>query len=127
VVPTLDVPPAAPDVLVLGTGLWARIQPGVMTFHGDIDLLTERAFRCAVTTQANRQGGQLVVDFIALNFLDSGGIGALYALANDPELAITVRVHSGSIVDRVLIYSGMDRIVSIERVDPDGSSGTAVA
>lgn len=124
--PTPDVSPTATDV-VIAPGLRARISPGVMTFYGDIDLLTERYFRCAVTAQGNRQGGQLTVDFTALNFLDSGGIGALYAMANDPELAITVRVHTGSIVDRVLIYSGMDRILPIERVDPDGSSATAVA
>jgi anti-anti-sigma factor len=111
---------------VIGPSLWARVGPGVMTFHGDIDLLTERQFRCAVTAQARRQGGSLVVDFTHLNFLDSGGIGALYAMAKDPEIAVSVRVVTGSIVDRVLVYSGMDRIVPIERVEP-GIPPTAVA
>jgi anti-anti-sigma factor len=120
--PTPDAPEAAVDLLVIGPGLWARIDPGAMTFHGDIDLLTERAFRCSVTAHARREGGQLVVDFTRLNFLDSGGIGALYAMAKDPEIAISVRVNAGSIIDRVLIYSGMDRILPIERVEPRGAA-----
>jgi anti-anti-sigma factor len=120
VVLTPDAQPTANDseLLVIGPSLWARVRNGVMTFHGDIDLVTERQFRCTVTTQARRAGGQLVVDFTALNFLDSGGIGALYAMAKDPEIAISVRVASGSIVDRVLVFSGMDRILPIERVEP---------
>jgi len=119
--PTSNAPEAAADLAVIGPGLWARTGPGVMTFHGDIDLLTERAFRCSAMAQARREGGQLVIDFTRLNFLDSGGIGALYAMAKDPEIAITVRVNSGSIIDRVLIYSGMDRILKIERVEPSSA------
>jgi anti-anti-sigma factor len=115
------------DLVVIGQGLWARVEPGVMTFHGDIDLLTERPFRCAVTAQARRQGGALTVDFTPLNFLDSGGIGALYAMAQDPEIALKLRVLEGSIVDRVLCYSGMDRILTIERVQPGVPPNSAVA
>jgi anti-anti-sigma factor len=113
-----DAPERGADLIVLGPSLWARVSDGVMTMHGDIDLVTERQFRCTATAQALRAGGPLVIDFTALNFLDSGGIGALYAMAKDPEIAISVRVASGSIVDRVLVFSGMDRILPIERVEP---------
>lgn len=124
---TPDVAAASADVVVVGQGLWARVAPGVMTFHGDIDLVTERQFRCAVTAQARRQGGTLIIDFTALNFLDSGGIGALYAMANDPDLTLSLRVSTGSIIDRVLGYSGMDRIITIERIQPGVPPTSAVA
>jgi anti-anti-sigma factor len=124
---TPDIEATAADLVVIGQGLWARVEPGAMTFHGDVDLATERQFRCAVTAQACRQGGALTVDFTALNFLDSGGIGALYAMANDPELTLSLRVLAGSIVDRVLVYSGMDRILTIERVQPGVPPSSAVA
>jgi anti-anti-sigma factor len=122
-----DIETGAADLVVIGQGLWARVAPGVMTFHGDIDLVTERQFRCAVTAQARRQGGSLTIDFTALNFLDSGGIGALYAMANDPELTLSLRVSAGSIIDRVLGYSGMDRILKIERIQPGVPPNSAVA
>jgi anti-anti-sigma factor len=123
---TPETESVAADLAVIGQGLWARVEPGVMIFHGDIDLLTERQFRCTVTAQARRQGGTLTLDFTALNFLDSGGIGALYAMANDPELTLSLRVVAGSIIDRVLTYSGMDRILTVERAQP-GVPPSAVA
>jgi len=115
--PADGTPDAVPEPVPIGDGLWARITPGCMAFHGDIDLLTERPFRCAVTTQARIQTGPLVLDLTGLRYLDSGGLGALYAMSKDPEVAFSVRIRAGSIIERVLVFSGLDRTLTLVRIE----------
>jgi anti-anti-sigma factor len=106
----------------LGEGLRCATSPGRISFAGEIDLLTERAFREAVWAEARRQQRPIVVDLTALSYLDSGGITALYTLVQDPEVTISVEVRAHSTVDRLLQLSGLARVLTIVRQTvPEGA------
>lgn len=100
----------------LGEGLRCTTAPGRICFSGEIDLLTERAFRSAVWAEARRQQQPIVVDLTGLSYLDSGGISALYTLGQDPEVEISVEVRTGTTVDRLLVLSGLARTLKIDRI-----------
>lgn len=100
----------------LGEGLRCTTAPGRICFSGEIDLLTERAFRDAVWAEARRQQRPLVIDLTGLSFLDSGGVGALYTLGQDPDVEISVEVTKKSTVDRLLVLSGLGRVMKINQI-----------
>jgi anti-anti-sigma factor len=107
------VPPRA-DVQI-ADGLWSRTSPGTVALLGEVDLHTERALRLAVTAQARLESGPFVLDLTGLDFLDSAGIGALYALARDPDLDFSIRVRAGSMIERLLSLSGLERVLTVTR------------
>lgn len=98
--------------------LTLRVAPGRLTFAGEIDVVGEGAFSTAVASEARRQGGSVVLDLTGIRFLDSGGLTALYSLSRETDLHLSVEVLAGSLCDRVLLLSQMDRVVPIQRVRP---------
>lgn len=106
-------PPAEP--VLIADGLWARTAPGHLALTGEVDLNTERAMRMAVTAHAATEQGPFVLDLTGLTYLDSTGIGTIYALARDTDLTFSIRVRAGSMIDRLLGFSGVERILHVER------------
>jgi anti-anti-sigma factor len=96
--------------------LTLQVLPGRLVFRGEIDVLCESAFRTAVASETRRQGGSAVVDLTNIRFLDSGGLTALYSLSQETDLELTVDVLEGSLCDRVLLLSALDRVLPIRRV-----------
>jgi anti-anti-sigma factor len=99
-----------PGLTAVGDGLWTRALPGGLMLFGDLDIVTERAFRDAISAH-----GPLLLDVTQLNFLDSRGLAALFSLAEDPNVELSLRVRPRSLVDRVLQISGLDQVIRIER------------
>ena len=101
--------------------LTLRVEDGRLVFGGEIDVLCEGVFRTAVASEARRQGGAVIVDLTGIRFLDSGGLTAIYSLTRETDLHVTLEVQEGSLCDRVLLLSQMDRVVPINRVPANGS------
>lgn len=114
--PLRDVRAVAQPPVAVADGLSAVVAPGRMSFQGEIDLSNASVFRQTVATQARRQGCVFVIDLTELRFLDSAGIGALYTLSRETDMAISVAVRAGSVVDRVLEMGGTSRALTIERL-----------
>jgi anti-anti-sigma factor len=104
------------DPVRIAEGLWARTAPGCLALTGEVDLNTERAMRMVVAAHTSAEPGPFVLDLTGLAYLDSAGIGTIYALARDPDLTFSVRVRAGSMIDRLLDFSGVERILHVERV-----------
>lgn len=100
----------------IAEGLSARMSPRCLALDGEVDLNTERALRLAVTAHARDEGGPFVLDLTGLGFLDSAGIGALYALSKDPDVDFSLRVRSDSMIERMVRLSGLEHSLSVERV-----------
>jgi anti-anti-sigma factor len=100
----------------VGDGLWARARPGGLDLFGDLDIVSEQAFRHAVRDRARREPGPLVLDVTQLNFLDSRGLAALFGLAEDPDVEYSLRVRVRSLVDRVVQISGLAEVIPVERL-----------
>jgi anti-anti-sigma factor len=100
----------------IADGLSARKSPGCLALDGEVDLNTERALRLAVTAHARSEAGPFVLDLTGLGFLDSAGVGALYALAKDPDVDFSMRVRGGSMIERLVSLSGLERSLRVERV-----------
>jgi len=103
-----------PGLTSVADGLWVRDVPAGLMVFGDLDIVSEQAFRRAVSARAN--GAALLLDMTQLNFLDSRGLAALFGLAEDPAVDFWVRVRARSLVDRVVEISGLAQVVRIERV-----------
>ena len=101
--------------------LTLRVEDGRLVFGGEIDVLCEGVFRTAVASEARRQGGAVIVDLTGIRFLDSGGLTAIYSLTRETDLHVTLEVQEGSLCDRVLLLSQMDRVVPINRGPANGS------
>lgn len=87
----------------------------VLIVAGEIDLSNIDEFDQALAsaaTEAAASGGKLTVDLSAVEFLDSGGINALYAQADHIRLIVHPYLMS------VLTISGLIELVSIESVPP---------
>ena len=106
------------DLRHLNEVLTLRVEEGRLIFGGEIDVLCEGVFRTAVASEARRQGGTVVIDLTGIRFLDSGGLTAIYSLTRETDLHLTLEVSEGSLCDRVLLLSQMDRVVPITRVRP---------
>jgi anti-anti-sigma factor len=83
---------------------------------GDLDIVSEQAFRDAVAARARRERAPLLLDVTQLNYLDSRGLAALFSLAEDPKVELALRVRGASLVDRVVQISGLPEVVRTERV-----------
>jgi anti-anti-sigma factor len=112
------IPDHTSDLRHLNEVLTLRVEPGRLIFGGEIDVLCEGVFRTAVAREARRQGGSVVLDLTGIRFLDSGGLTAIYSLSRETDLHVSIEVEEGSLCDRVLLLSQMDRVVEIRRVDP---------
>jgi len=113
---TLQLTPA--DVRHLNEVLTLRVEPGRLILGGEVDVLSEGVFRAAVAGEARRQGGNAILDLTGIRFLDSGGLTALYSLSREADLDLTLEVCEGSLCDRALRLSQMDRVIPIHRVAP---------
>ncbi len=83
---------------------------------GEIDLSNIGAFRQALadaTAEATRSGAPLIVDLARVGYLDSAGINALYAAADDitaivapPLLMTTLRV--SGLAEIIAVHTALD-------------------
>ncbi|MGQ0842884.1 MAG: STAS domain-containing protein [Sporichthyaceae bacterium] len=112
---TIDSP-ASGAFRQIARGLRARSTPGCLTVLGEVDLDSAQALRFAVGAHAQREAGRFVLDLTELGYLDSVGIGALYALGRDPDLDFSIRVRNGSTIEKVLALSGVERVSTLVRV-----------
>ncbi len=113
---TIDAIPR--ELRHLNEVLTLRVEDGRLIFGGEIDVLCEGVFRTAVASEARKQGGAVVIDLTGIRFLDSGGLTAIYSLSRETDLHLSLEVAEGSLCDRVLLLSQMDRVVPITRVRP---------
>lgn len=107
----------------IAEGLSARTAPGCLALDGEVDLDTERALRLAVTAHARDEGGPFVLDLTGLGFLDSAGIGALYALSKDPDVDFSLRVRADSMIDRIISLSGLEHSLTVDRATESSTVG----
>jgi anti-sigma B factor antagonist len=77
----------------------------VVSAVGEIDMSNAEGFRAALAAAAD--GGQCVVDLTRVEYLDSAGIHALYAVA--PR----VRLIATALLSPVLDISGLSGITSL--------------
>ncbi|MGH3153494.1 MAG: STAS domain-containing protein [Streptosporangiaceae bacterium] len=94
----------------MATPLEIRTRPGpdgipVVSAVGEIDMSNAEEFRAALGTAAG--GGQLVVDLTGVEYLDSAGIHALYAVAS------RIRLIASPLLSPVLDISGLSAITSV--------------
>jgi anti-sigma B factor antagonist len=89
--------------------------PGVEVV-GDIDVATSAAFRAALLEALDRGAGSVVVDFAALDFIDSSGLGVLVGVAKRAqERGGTVRIeHAAPSAHKVLSITGLLELFEID-------------
>lgn len=89
----------------------------VLSLTGDIDFFTEDEFRQkAEQLLADPEVDRLVVDFSAVDLVDSSGLGLLVdllRLCRDMELPMTLRTVPDR-VRRLLDLTGLDRLIAVE-------------
>ena len=78
----------------------------VVSAVGEIDMSNAEAFRAALGAAA-AEGGGFVVDLTGLEYLDSAGIHALYAVSS------RIRLIASPLLSPVLDISGLSAITSI--------------
>jgi anti-anti-sigma factor len=92
---------------------------GVLRVAGDIDLATAKILRTHLDSAA--QDGPVVVDLTEVLLIQSAGVAVLYDAAPN---GLRLRVRAGSAVATVMRITGLDRVATVEHLDPDldGSS-----
>jgi anti-anti-sigma factor len=84
-------------------------RPARLVISGEIDTATAERFAAALTEAVGRGSG-LLVDLRGLTYLGSVGVGVLW---RNHEGIATVLVAPGSVVHRVLAYSGFARLCPV--------------
>ena len=93
-------------------GTWAVVEVG-----GELDLYTAPSFRESVLDAAgDHDPPKVIVDFRALGFIDSSGLGAIVACLKhlrerSGDLALVAPVGSG--LRRLLDLTGLDRVLTL--------------
>jgi len=99
-----------PDGLRVSLDLTGR-EP-VIVLEGFVDQSTTPLLRDAITEIIEGGAARVTIDFRAVTFMDSSGIGVL---ANAYKQGVAVTVHQPSpTVMRELVMCGLDRLVSID-------------
>ena len=84
-----------------------------VTAAGEIDLTNVDAFAAALDDACTeREGTTVIVDLSGIEYLDSGGINALFGHAND------IHVIANPILMPVLKISGLTDVTSVESAGP---------
>jgi anti-anti-sigma factor len=87
----------------------------VLIAAGEIDLSNVDAFNqalTAATTEAGSNGGTLIVDLSAVEYLDSAAINALFARADHIQLI------AHPLLMPILTVSGLTELVTVEPAPP---------
>ena len=91
----------------------------LVTAVGEIDMSNSGALAAALDT-AREDGGELVLDLTAVEYLDSAGLSVLFAHADHLELIAPL------LLEPVLTLSGLPELATVRLAPPDAAApGTA--
>jgi anti-anti-sigma factor len=85
--------------------------------HGEIDLSNAHEVSSAIGTVMGQETRWLVVDLSEITYLDSSGVALLLRLAERLQTRrrqLHLVVPRGSPVRRVLVFTGLPRVISVE-------------
>ena len=85
--------------------------------HGEIDLSNAQEVSSAIGSVMGRESRRLVVDLSNITYLDSAGVALLLRLAERLQTRrrqLHLVVPRGSPVRRVLVFTGLPRVIPVE-------------
>jgi anti-anti-sigma factor len=85
--------------------------------HGEIDLSNAQAVSSAIGSVMGQEARRLVVDLSDITYLDSAGVALLLRLAKrlrTRRRQLHLVVPRGSPVRRVLVFTGLPRVIPLE-------------
>jgi anti-anti-sigma factor len=85
--------------------------------HGEIDLSNAQEVSSAIGSAMGREARRLVVDLSDITYLDSAGVALLLRLAERLQIRrrqLHLVVPRGSPVRRVLVFTGLPRVIPVE-------------
>lgn len=92
---------------------WLYLQP-----HGELDMASAEEFKAAIITGQQKSGSRLLwLDFSQITFIDSSGLGVILGRYRylEPLGGKIMITHPSEQVYRLLIASGLHRIINIDR------------